>query len=154
MEGGWVERVGRVGVWYGPRCLARASPGAALLPRPVNGGRRRRLPRRRRRPATAAAVALQQSHAAILASQCRVCSASAIISESMAVALAWAAAAAAGVAWRRRHRRRNRSVHCSTIMRCVCMNHVQLSSLIGINRSSASSNNGNFKANVLSGVER
>ena len=40
-------------------------------------------------------------------------------------ALAWAAAAAAGVVWRRRHRRRDRSVHCSTVMRSVCMNHVQ-----------------------------
>ena len=35
------RRVGRVGVWCGPRWLARASPGAALLPRPC--GRRRRL---------------------------------------------------------------------------------------------------------------
>ena len=61
-----------------------------------------------------------------------ICSASAIISESMVVALAWAAAVAAGVAWRRWHRRRNRSVYCSTLMRCVCMNHVQLSSFAGI----------------------
>ena len=58
--------------------------------------------------AAAAAVALQQSHAAILANQCRVCSASAIISESMAVALAWAAAAAAGMAWRRLRRSRGK----------------------------------------------
>ena len=32
------RRVGRVGLTYGPRWLARASPGAALLPWPVDGG--------------------------------------------------------------------------------------------------------------------
>ena len=106
--------------------------------------------------AAAAAVAFQHCHAAILANQCRVCVASEIISESMVVALAWAAAAAAGVAWRRRHRRRDRSVLCSTIMRCVCLTHVQLSSFASINHSSASSIRGTLLPQtsraMLSGV--
>ena len=50
-----------------------------------------------------------------------------------------------------------RHAGCSTIMRCVCMNHVQLSSLAGINRSSASSNRGTLLPQtsrlMLSGVE-
>ena len=49
------------------------------------------------------------------------------------------------------------SMHCSTIMGCVCMNHVQLSSFAGINRPSASSNRGTLlpqtSRHILSGVE-
>ena len=61
------------------------------------------------------------------------------------------------VEWRRRRRRRNRTVHCSTFMRCVhesCAAIIicRYQSLIGIKHSGHAAAS-NFKAPMLSGVE-